>query len=97
MELGLSWLGRPVGRAVSPSHRLLPVWLAGQFGCLAANLRIVLTCPSRRRHRAVGSERGFLPFPLLDKRSRHLGADGVYLDDLTDMDPEVAALYFPKK
>ncbi|XP_041486217.1 phosphatidate phosphatase LPIN1 isoform X6 [Microtus oregoni] len=31
-----------------------------------------------------------------DKRSRHLGADGVYLDDLTDMDPEVAALYFPK-
>ncbi|NXM55429.1 LPIN1 phosphatase, partial [Illadopsis cleaveri] len=30
-----------------------------------------------------------------DKRSRHLGADGVYLDDLTDMDPEVAALYFP--
>ncbi|XP_077167047.1 phosphatidate phosphatase LPIN1 isoform X2 [Paroedura picta] len=31
-----------------------------------------------------------------DKRSRHLGADGVYLDDLTGMDPEVAALYFPK-
>ncbi|KAF7247888.1 Phosphatidate phosphatase LPIN1 [Varanus komodoensis] len=31
-----------------------------------------------------------------DKRSRHLGADGVYLDDLTDMEPEVAALYFPK-
>uniref|UniRef100_A0A8C3CI60 phosphatidate phosphatase n=1 Tax=Cairina moschata TaxID=8855 RepID=A0A8C3CI60_CAIMO len=31
-----------------------------------------------------------------DKRSRHLGADGVYLDDLTDMDPEIAALYFPK-
>ncbi|NWR84013.1 LPIN1 phosphatase, partial [Furnarius figulus] len=31
-----------------------------------------------------------------DKRSRHLGDDGVYLDDLTDMDPEVAALYFPK-
>uniref|UniRef100_A0A803TTE9 phosphatidate phosphatase n=1 Tax=Anolis carolinensis TaxID=28377 RepID=A0A803TTE9_ANOCA len=31
-----------------------------------------------------------------DKRNRHLGADGVYLDDLTDMEPEVAALYFPK-
>ncbi|XP_065690810.2 phosphatidate phosphatase LPIN1 isoform X4 [Patagioenas fasciata] len=31
-----------------------------------------------------------------DKRSRHLGADGVYLDDLPDMEPEVAALYFPK-
>uniref|UniRef100_A0A8B9L722 phosphatidate phosphatase n=1 Tax=Astyanax mexicanus TaxID=7994 RepID=A0A8B9L722_ASTMX len=31
-----------------------------------------------------------------DKRSRHLGSDGVYLDDLTELDPEVAALYFPK-
>ncbi|XP_043841904.1 phosphatidate phosphatase LPIN1 isoform X3 [Dromiciops gliroides] len=31
-----------------------------------------------------------------DKRNRHLGADGVYLDDLPEMDPEVAALYFPK-
>ncbi|EMP32523.1 Phosphatidate phosphatase LPIN1 [Chelonia mydas] len=33
---------------------------------------------------------------IQNKRSRHLGADGVYLDDLTDMDPEAAALYFPK-
>uniref|UniRef100_A0A7N6ATT5 phosphatidate phosphatase n=1 Tax=Anabas testudineus TaxID=64144 RepID=A0A7N6ATT5_ANATE len=31
-----------------------------------------------------------------DKRSRHLGSDGVYLDDITDLEPEVAALYFPK-
>ncbi|KAM6463389.1 phosphatidate phosphatase LPIN1 isoform 1-T2 [Liasis olivaceus] len=36
------------------------------------------------------------PSKKKDKRSRHLGADGVYLDDLTDMEPEVAALYFPK-
>ncbi|XP_025057625.1 phosphatidate phosphatase LPIN1 isoform X2 [Alligator sinensis] len=36
------------------------------------------------------------PLKKKDKRSRHLGADGVYLDDLTDMDPEVAALYFPQ-
>ncbi|KAJ7340929.1 hypothetical protein JRQ81_004216 [Phrynocephalus forsythii] len=37
------------------------------------------------------------PPPLAtEDRSRHLGADGVYLDDLTDMEPEVAALYFPK-
>ncbi|CAH2246091.1 Hypothetical predicted protein [Pelobates cultripes] len=36
------------------------------------------------------------PSKKKDKRSRHLGADGVYLDDLTCMDPEVAALYFPK-
>uniref|UniRef100_A0A3Q2QFW7 Lipin 1 n=1 Tax=Fundulus heteroclitus TaxID=8078 RepID=A0A3Q2QFW7_FUNHE len=32
----------------------------------------------------------------LDKRSRHLGADGIYLDDITELEPEVAALYFPK-
>ncbi|XP_030054715.1 phosphatidate phosphatase LPIN1 [Microcaecilia unicolor] len=36
------------------------------------------------------------PAKKRDKRSRHLGADGVYLDDLTGMDPEFAALYFPK-
>ncbi|XP_075994080.1 phosphatidate phosphatase LPIN2 isoform X2 [Genypterus blacodes] len=30
------------------------------------------------------------------KRSRHLGPTGIYLDDLTKLDPEVAALYFPK-
>uniref|UniRef100_A0A3P8SEU1 Si:ch73-21k16.1 n=1 Tax=Amphiprion percula TaxID=161767 RepID=A0A3P8SEU1_AMPPE len=42
----------------------------------------------------------FPVFPFLffyaDKRSRHLGSDGVYLDDITDLEPEVAALYFPK-
>uniref|UniRef100_A0A8C9W6N3 phosphatidate phosphatase n=1 Tax=Scleropages formosus TaxID=113540 RepID=A0A8C9W6N3_SCLFO len=32
----------------------------------------------------------------MTKRSRHLGADGVYLDDITGLEPEVAALYFPK-
>ncbi|XP_051880749.1 phosphatidate phosphatase LPIN1 [Pristis pectinata] len=36
------------------------------------------------------------PSKKKDKRSRHLGADGVYLDDITEMNPEVAALYFPK-
>lgn len=34
---------------------------------------------------------------LADKRSRHLGADGIYLDDITELEPEVAALYFPKR
>ncbi|CAB1429314.1 unnamed protein product [Pleuronectes platessa] len=33
---------------------------------------------------------------VVDKRSRHLGSDGIYLDDITDLEPEVAALYFPK-
>ncbi|XP_076834691.1 phosphatidate phosphatase LPIN1 isoform X2 [Brachyhypopomus gauderio] len=36
------------------------------------------------------------PSKRKDKRSRHLGSDGVYLDDLTELEPEVAALYFPK-
>ncbi|KAI1897858.1 hypothetical protein AGOR_G00087590 [Albula goreensis] len=36
------------------------------------------------------------PSKKKDKRSRHLGADGVYLDDITELEPEVAALYFPK-
>ncbi|XP_070758044.1 phosphatidate phosphatase LPIN2 [Enoplosus armatus] len=30
------------------------------------------------------------------KRNHHLGPTGIYLDDLTKLDPEVAALYFPK-
>ncbi|XP_041080976.1 phosphatidate phosphatase LPIN2-like isoform X1 [Polyodon spathula] len=30
------------------------------------------------------------------KRSQHLGPSDIYLDDLTNLDPEVAALYFPK-
>lgn len=33
----------------------------------------------------------------LEKRSQHLGADGIYLDDITELEPEVAALYFPKR
>uniref|UniRef100_A0A8B9K6R3 phosphatidate phosphatase n=1 Tax=Astyanax mexicanus TaxID=7994 RepID=A0A8B9K6R3_ASTMX len=37
------------------------------------------------------------PSKRKDKRSRHLGSDGVYLDDLTELEPEVAALYFPKR
>ncbi|XP_063771462.1 phosphatidate phosphatase LPIN1 isoform X2 [Pseudophryne corroboree] len=36
------------------------------------------------------------PSKKKDKRSRHLGTDGVYLEEITCMDPEIAALYFPK-
>ncbi|XP_078255399.1 phosphatidate phosphatase LPIN1 isoform X2 [Rhinoraja longicauda] len=36
------------------------------------------------------------PSKKKDKRSHHLGADGVYLDDITEMNPDAAALYFPK-
>uniref|UniRef100_A0A3B5BGY2 phosphatidate phosphatase n=1 Tax=Stegastes partitus TaxID=144197 RepID=A0A3B5BGY2_9TELE len=31
------------------------------------------------------------------KRNHHLGPTGIYLEDLTKLDPEVAALYFPKR
>uniref|UniRef100_A0A672T3X6 phosphatidate phosphatase n=1 Tax=Sinocyclocheilus grahami TaxID=75366 RepID=A0A672T3X6_SINGR len=33
---------------------------------------------------------------VLHNSYRHLGSDGVYLDDIKDLEPEVAALYFPK-
>ncbi|KAM9861358.1 phosphatidate phosphatase LPIN1 [Aulostomus maculatus] len=36
------------------------------------------------------------PSKRREKRSQHLGSDGVYLDDITELEPEVAALYFPK-
>uniref|UniRef100_A0AAV2KCT1 phosphatidate phosphatase n=1 Tax=Knipowitschia caucasica TaxID=637954 RepID=A0AAV2KCT1_KNICA len=36
------------------------------------------------------------PSKKKEKRSRHLGSDGIYLDDITELEPEVAALYFPK-
>ncbi|XP_068197875.1 phosphatidate phosphatase LPIN1 isoform X2 [Antennarius striatus] len=36
------------------------------------------------------------PSKRKDRRSRHLGSDGIYLDDITELEPEVAALYFPK-
>ncbi|XP_034018140.1 phosphatidate phosphatase LPIN1 [Thalassophryne amazonica] len=36
------------------------------------------------------------PSKRKDKRSCHLGSDGVYLDDITELEPKVAALYFPK-
>lgn len=34
---------------------------------------------------------------LLVKRSQHLGPSDIYLDDLLSLNPEVAALYFPKR
>ncbi|XP_056135308.1 phosphatidate phosphatase LPIN1 [Lampris incognitus] len=36
------------------------------------------------------------PSKRKEKRSQHLGSDGIYLDDITELEPEVAALYFPK-
>ncbi|XP_072320840.1 phosphatidate phosphatase LPIN1-like isoform X2 [Eucyclogobius newberryi] len=36
------------------------------------------------------------PSKKTEKRSQHLGTDGMYLDDITGLEPDVAALYFPK-
>ncbi|XP_034535374.1 phosphatidate phosphatase LPIN1 [Notolabrus celidotus] len=36
------------------------------------------------------------PSKRKEKRSQHLGEDGMYLDDITELEPDVAALYFPK-
>uniref|UniRef100_A0A8C9WY16 phosphatidate phosphatase n=1 Tax=Sander lucioperca TaxID=283035 RepID=A0A8C9WY16_SANLU len=38
----------------------------------------------------------FYCLPRFCKRNHHLGPTDIYLDDLTTLDPEVAALYFPK-
>ncbi|XP_014847557.1 PREDICTED: phosphatidate phosphatase LPIN1 isoform X1 [Poecilia mexicana] len=45
---------------------------------------------------ACASSKTDSPSKKKDKRSRHLGSDGIYLDDITELEPEVAALYFPK-
>ncbi|XP_049574295.1 phosphatidate phosphatase LPIN1 isoform X1 [Syngnathus scovelli] len=48
------------------------------------------------RNRGSPIRRTDSPSKRKEKRSQHLGADGVYLDDITELEPEVAALYFPK-
>uniref|UniRef100_A0A6Q2ZCN6 phosphatidate phosphatase n=1 Tax=Esox lucius TaxID=8010 RepID=A0A6Q2ZCN6_ESOLU len=47
-------------------------------------------------HRGYPARHTDSPPKRKDKRSHHLGSDGVYLDDITQLEPEVAALYFPK-
>lgn len=48
------------------------------------------------RNRDSPVRRTDLPSKKKEKRSQHLGTDGIYLDDITQLEPEVAALYFPK-
>ncbi|XP_051918923.1 phosphatidate phosphatase LPIN1 isoform X1 [Hippocampus zosterae] len=74
-------------------------------GASCAELESLTACsvaPSFLPHLEEGGNRGSpirrtdSPSKRKEKRSQHLGADGVYLDDLTELEPEVAALYFPK-
>uniref|UniRef100_A0A6Q2X350 phosphatidate phosphatase n=1 Tax=Esox lucius TaxID=8010 RepID=A0A6Q2X350_ESOLU len=50
--------------------------------------------PSTLASIAVAS---FLCCVIPGKRSQHLGPSDIYLDDLSNLNPEVAALYFPPK
>ncbi|KAA8595469.1 hypothetical protein FQN60_010760 [Etheostoma spectabile] len=75
-------------------------------GPLCAEMEGLTACPVSRRILLdhlddggnVGSpiKRTDSPSKRKEKRSQHLGADGIYLDDITELEPEVAALYFPK-
>ncbi|TMS19078.1 Phosphatidate phosphatase LPIN2 [Larimichthys crocea] len=43
-----------------------------------------------------GGAEGFTCYFVAGKRNHHLGPTDIYLDDLPKLDPEAAALYFPK-
>ncbi|XP_068587232.1 phosphatidate phosphatase LPIN1 isoform X2 [Cebidichthys violaceus] len=58
--------------------------------------RILLDHLDQSGNRGSPIRRTDSPSKRKEKRSQHLGADGIYLDDITALEPEVAALYFPK-
>ncbi|XP_077366965.1 phosphatidate phosphatase LPIN1 isoform X2 [Festucalex cinctus] len=76
----------------------IPVSESTHFRAIPHEEPAVVTAMETDSSRAETSASGKndSPSKKKDKRSRHLGADGVYLDDLTELEPEVAALYFPK-
>lgn len=76
--------GSPIRRTDSPSKRK---------GIAAPPRR----CKAFERMRARKLMNARYLCLSLEKRSQHLGADGIYLDDITELEPEVAALYFPKR
>uniref|UniRef100_A0A8C5EJ29 phosphatidate phosphatase n=1 Tax=Gouania willdenowi TaxID=441366 RepID=A0A8C5EJ29_GOUWI len=72
-------------------------------GPSSADMEALAACSASHFHHLDESRSGGSPIRKTDspskrkeKRSQHLGADGVYLDDITELEPEVAALYFPK-
>nr|XP_046239418.1 phosphatidate phosphatase LPIN1 isoform X2 [Scatophagus argus] len=64
--------------------------------CSMSPPRILPDHLDESRNRGSPIKRTDSPSKKKDKRSQHLGADGIYLDDITELEPEVAALYFPK-
>ncbi|XP_042363936.1 phosphatidate phosphatase LPIN1 isoform X2 [Plectropomus leopardus] len=69
--------------------------MEGLTAC-SASPRILLDHIDEGGNRGSPVRRTDSPSKKKEKRSQHLGADGVYLDDITELEPEVAALYFPK-
>ncbi|KAM6942695.1 phosphatidate phosphatase LPIN1 [Xenentodon cancila] len=65
-------------------------------GLTACSPRIVPDHLDESRSRGSPIRRTDSPSKRKEKRSQHLGTDGIYLDDITELEPEVAALYFPK-
>ncbi|XP_065809166.1 phosphatidate phosphatase LPIN1 isoform X2 [Labrus bergylta] len=61
-----------------------------------ASPRMLLDHLDEGGNRGSPNRRTDSPSKKKEKRSQHLGADGMYLDDITELEPEVAALYFPK-
>ncbi|XP_077409638.1 phosphatidate phosphatase LPIN1 [Vanacampus margaritifer] len=81
--------------AVAPVS--IPVSESTHFRAILNEEPAVVTAMETDPTRADGAVgKNDSPSKKKDKRSRHLGDDGVYLDDLTELEPEVAALYFPK-
>ncbi|KAF3855967.1 hypothetical protein F7725_016690, partial [Dissostichus mawsoni] len=60
----------------------------GPAGGSLTNITEGLANPSEASSKVEDKKKG--------KRNHHLGPTGIYLDDLTKLEPEVAALYFPK-
>ncbi|KAF4083815.1 hypothetical protein AMELA_G00121690 [Ameiurus melas] len=73
---------------LAPSKEVEVIGAAARY---IANLEDEQQSPGFQVHSKTDS-----PSKRKDKRNHHLGSDGVYLDDLTELEPEVAALYFPK-
>uniref|UniRef100_A0A673BW99 phosphatidate phosphatase n=1 Tax=Sphaeramia orbicularis TaxID=375764 RepID=A0A673BW99_9TELE len=87
-------------------HVSLPKIEVENVGVTCAETEALTSCSVHPRilpgHLDKGGNRGSpvrgtdSPSKRKEKRSQHLGSDGVYLDDITELEPEVAALYFPK-
>ncbi|XP_033939329.1 phosphatidate phosphatase LPIN2 isoform X1 [Pseudochaenichthys georgianus] len=60
----------------------------GPAGGSLTNITEGLADPSEASSKVEDKKKG--------KRNHHLGPTGIYLDDLTKLEPQVAALYFPK-